>query len=145
MKTLLFWTLILSVFTSLFLACTEPVSEEEKAREKVMMNIEETKESIDEYLTILEEKYTELLDSRIVDLEKALKKLRFDLKAHTSSERVEEKAKLLEDHKVYLQKKIADLKNSCDHGCDDFNIRIDSIFNELDAHLVLVDSLIENI
>ena len=123
-------------------SCGERMTEEQRSREKAMNEIRAAEKAIDEYLSMIEEQYTDLLESRIVELQKALDMLRYELRSYTKSENVEEKLEVLEDHKRLLHSKMEEFKSGCSEGCDDFSDRINNLFNEVDTHLALVDSLL---
>lgn len=141
-----FIALVLIITVGLVTSCgNQPGSTEERARQHVLTEIKESNEAIEEYLKILEEQYAELLEVKIAELDKAVKKLRFDYGSYTTSHRVEKKSELLEQHKELLHKKFAELKKAYGEDFKGENGKIDELFEEVDEHISLLDSLMADI
>jgi vacuolar-type H+-ATPase subunit I/STV1 len=125
--------------------CQQRLNDEEKAREKAMKEIQKANDAINDYLSLVEERHVELLDIKITEMNKAMKKLRFERKGYSDSEDVEEKMEVLKGHKKLLLDKIEEIRNSCNDGCNDLSLKISSLLADLDKHLNLVDSLLLDI
>jgi predicted AlkP superfamily phosphohydrolase/phosphomutase len=123
-------------------SCQNRMNKEEKSRQKAMNEIQQAKEAIDDYLTLIEKRHVDLFDLKIVEMNNAMNKLRKERKSYTDSKDVEEKIIVLKGHKQLLLNRIDELKQSSSNNCNDFSVKIDHLFDDLDEHLNLVDSLL---
>lgn len=137
--------MLIIMFGILMQSCQQRLNDEEKAREKAMKEIEQAKEAINDYLTIVEERHVDILDIKISEMNKAMKTLRFKRKGFTDSKDVEDKMEVLSAHKKLLTHRIDEIRQSCSDGCDGFSVKIGGLLDDLDKHLNLVDSLLLDI